>query len=172
MIDATQQNGNFEIYCEDVNQINNRICFGINIHGSTLSSNDQTGTSFLVTCGRNKAACEDSIITCAQGMNCGIDCHSKNLYPGSDGAFRTCRKANIIGPTDYMLTVQCDENNACQTAQIHGENSSKLIVTCRDTNGCCATSFYCPLNASQDDLCQIEGMYYLLYLENKYLIDS
>ena len=168
IIDATQQNGNFELYCDDVNDINDNICTGINVQGSTLTSGH--GTKFLVTCARDRNVCWDATINCAQGMNCEVDCHSKDKFPGSDGARLPCRGITIIGPTDYNLRVQCDENNACLGAIIHADKSSLLEVTCQDDWGCCALSIYCPMNRKQSKLCQITGHAFVatnLYLHDK-----
>ena len=166
VIDATQQNGNFELYCDDVNDINDWICEGINVQGSTLPSIEQTGSSFRITCGRDRSVCRYSNIKCAQGMDCEIDCHQRNIYPDTEGAIFDCDESNITGPTDYVLTVHCDENNACQSADLHAEDSSKLVVTCANPKGCCGTSFYCPVNATQDDMCQIEGIYIFCFSTN------
>ena len=162
IINATQQNGNFELECNDPTPISgsqdDNICYGIDVLGSTISPAEQTGTSFLVTCGLDRNACRQAIINCAQGMDCEIDCHQKDDYPGSDGAIRTCRDSVITGPTDYSLRVECEENNACQGMNLHAEDSSYLNITCADTNSCCDMDIYCPVNEYQNKACEIEGM--------------
>ena len=90
-------------------------------------------------------------------MNCEVDCHSKDTTHGIDGARNTCIGLEINGPTDYNLTVECDENNACQGAIINATESSFLNLTCFDTNGCCDTKIYCPMHTNQHDICQITG---------------
>ena len=93
-------------------------------------------------------------------MDCEIDCHQRNIIGNevSEGSIRACRESTIIGPTGYELRVECEENNSCQEADIHAEDSSQLNVTCTNPHSCCGTSFYCPRNATQDNMCQIHGM--------------
>ena len=67
----------------------------------------QTGTSFVMTCGRYNNSCRDGTIFCAQGMDCEVDCHHKDK--GSwDEANKACFGMNIYGPTDYKLRVECE----------------------------------------------------------------
>ena len=160
IINAQNQNGNFELLCEDntdyINDNNIRICDKIQVLGSTLSSN--TGTSFLITCGFDRHTCSDGVINCAQGMNCQVNCHSKHTALGVDGARGSCYGLDINGPIDYNLTVQCADNNACQSAIINATDSSLLNLTCFDNNGCCDTNIYCPVNTNQPDICLIAGI--------------
>ena len=165
-INATYQNGNFTLLCEDDSDasdtVNNRdICQSIKVLGSTLSSN--TGSSFHVTCGFDRNTCRNGIINCAKGMDCEVDCHSKDTAHGIDGSRASCRNLTINGPDDHNLTVQCGDNNACQASTVYGRNASFLHVTCTDNNGCCDMEMYCPTNDAITNTnvtkrCYISGM--------------
>ena len=164
-INATHQNGNFELHCEDLITTGNGAdakCSEIDVQGSQLSSG-QTGTSFLVTCGLHQNTCLDGIITCAQGMDCEVDCHGKDKQPTVNNGRRGCRDVQIYGPTDYNLRVECDDNNACQQLVVYAEDSAKLDMTCNDLKGCCDTTVYCPLSAMQDGTCAWQGMTYSVF---------
>ena len=156
VINATQQNGNFELYCDDIDDDNDHICDNIQVFGSTLNPN--IGTSFFVTCGRNNRVCDEALINCAQGMDCQIECHNKYGPTGADGAIRTCRDATIYGPTGYGLRVECDDNNACQIATIYGQESASLNITCMDISACQDINVYCPPNMNGDKNCFLTGI--------------
>ena len=164
-INATYQNGNFELLCDDPNDGDDttgydEICRNIEVLGSTLNTN--IGTSFLVTCGRDSNSCRDATINCAQGMDCEVDCHPRdhdyatNTFGG--GSIRACRDATIYGPTGYALRVECEDNLACQSAIIRGESSSSLNMTCFDTKACEDVTIYCPENTNGTKNCLLTGV--------------
>jgi len=178
-INATQQNGNFELLCEDEDDIGDSICRDIEVYGSTLATN--TGTEFLITCGRDMNGCRNMLVNCAQGMNCQIDCHTKNKPAGDDGARGSCLNSKINGPTGYDLRVECDDNNGCQDAIINGTDSKLLNITCMDISACMDITVYCPPNSNGDKNCILTGeskninrdiQIYAMYGWNDVVIDT
>ena len=167
IIDATQHNGNFEPFCEDADDVDDDICRGIIIHGSEIYRPEQNGTSFVVTCGRDRNACMESTIICSQGMDCEIDCHTKDKDVSFDGAIFVCKDANVIGPTDYKLRVECEDNNACQGAIINSQESSLLELTCGDVKSCCGVEILCPVHVNQNNMCRISGMLHVVFVRSQ-----
>ena len=124
--------------------------------GSTIT--DNIGTSFLVTCGRDHNVCTNAIINCSQGMDCEVDCHSKDKSSGGEGSQYGCSQATITGPIGYNLRVECDDDTACPRAIIRGQDSSFMNLTCRDSNGCEDITFYCPPNTNGNKNCLLTGI--------------
>ena len=139
----------------EVNHTN--ICQGIDVQGSKLTTG-QTGNLFFVSCGNDMKVCHFANITCAQGMDCKIECHANNTDINVPTALSPCHRAIIIGPTDYQLRVECEDDNACQSSKIHAENSSFLEVTCTEDKACCDIAIFCPSNTNQHNTCQISGI--------------
>ena len=155
IINATQQNGSFELYCDSSSTEDDQICKRIEVFGSTLTNN--AGTSFLVTCGRDRNVCTEAIINCALGMDCEVDCHSLDAA-GTDGGKGSCSNAIINGPIGHDLRVECEDDNACVEATIHGEYSSTMNVTCFDGNGCGDITLFCPPNTNGNANCFLTGI--------------
>ena len=168
MINAKQQNGNFSLNCESeyVNPdgyIHDDICRNITVYGSELTTN--TGTSFNITCGLERRACQDANFKCADSMDCIINC--KSGYSGMDGVHSPCEYTQIEGPIGYDLTINCHDNEACKWAMIIGLHASKLDISCSDVKACCNMGMICPPNTNGTKNCFLSGMpciYIFIYL--------
>ena len=65
----------------------------------------------------------------------------------------------INGPTEYDLTVECNDNNACKQAIVNGTDSQSLNIKCMNTSACMDITVYCPPNTDGDNKnCILTGM--------------